>query len=181
MTAAGGPRTPDPAAGGAVSGDLAHDLSQMARALQGQDDVQGTLDVIVAGAVGTVPGAQHASISAIRRRREVETLASTGEVPRAVDQAQYDTQQGPCLDTLYDAETVRLPDLGAEHWPDFIARAQALGVGSMLAVQLFATWWGRRRASSWSASSSPATRRSPCWSGRARRATASCTTSPRSW
>ncbi len=89
-------------------------------------------------AVDTVPGAQHASISAIRRRREVETRASTNDLSTAVDKAQYETGQRPCLDTLYEQETVRLPDVPCEtRWPEFTLRARELGVGSMLSVQLF--------------------------------------------
>jgi GAF domain-containing protein len=55
-----------------------------------------------------------------------------------VDRAQYETGQGPCLDTLYERKTVRVSDMADEgRWPEFSARAGALGVGSMLAVQLY--------------------------------------------
>ena len=89
-------------------------------------------------AAGTVPGAQHASISVVVRRREVYTRAATDELPRAVDTAQYETGQGPCLDTLFERRTERVPNT-ADHprWPDFTKRARELGVGSMLAVQLY--------------------------------------------
>ena len=125
--------------GTAVEEDsLAWRLSELARTLQAEDGLDKTLRQIVDTAVDTVPGAQHASISKIQRRREVKTLAATGELPRAVDHAQYDTGEGPCLDTLYDEQTARLSDLTTEQrWPKFTARARELGVGSMLAVQLF--------------------------------------------
>lgn len=117
---------------------LADQLSELARTLEKQPDLQTTLDTIVRSAVTTVPGATDASISQIQRRREVKTLAAVGELARSVDHAQYDLGEGPCLDTLYEQETVRLSDLGAEdRWPQFVARARELGVGSMLAVQLF--------------------------------------------
>lgn len=127
---------------GAVTGveaaELVDRLASLARALQEEEDVQETLDAIVRAAVGTVPGAQHASISTILRRREVVTRASTSDLPRANDQAQHDAQEGPCLDTLYEQQTVRLPDLAKERrWPEFARRSMALGVGSMLSVQLF--------------------------------------------
>jgi transcriptional regulator with GAF, ATPase, and Fis domain len=123
---------------GLVDLGLADRLSELARTLEQQPDAQLTLDAIVQAAVETVPGAEHASISVIRRRREVETRASTDEFARAVDQAQYDSGHGPCLDALYDEATVRLPDLTAEpRWPRFVRAATGLGVGSMLAVQLF--------------------------------------------
>ncbi|SDQ54105.1 GAF and ANTAR domain-containing protein [Quadrisphaera sp. DSM 44207] len=118
--------------------DLATQLADLARTLEQEDDVQATLDAIVQAVVATVPGAQHASLSSIERRREVITRASTSDLPRAVDHAQYETEQGPCLDTLFERQTARIPDVDAEErWPDFAARARQLGAGSMLAVQLY--------------------------------------------
>jgi GAF domain-containing protein len=117
---------------------LAEHLSALARSLQMQPDLSSTLDMVVRSAVATVPGAMEASISEIQRRRDVKTLAATGELARATDHAQYDLREGPCLDTLYEQQTVRLSDLGTEQrWPRFAVRARELGVGSMLAVQLF--------------------------------------------
>jgi GAF domain-containing protein len=124
--------------GGGSKNSLAEQLGELARSLNEAKDVQSTLDEIVRHAVATVPGAEHASISAIRRRREVFTRASTNDISLAVDQAQFDTGQGPCLESLYDHVTVRLSDVTTEQrWPKFIERVRAHEVGSMLAVQLY--------------------------------------------
>ena len=121
-----------------VHSALADQLSALARTMQHETDLQGTLHAIVRTAAVTVPGAGHASLSAVRERRRVVSLAATGELPRAVDQAQYDTGQGPCLDALYHRQTVRVSEFGHEtRWPEFVARVRALAVGSMLAVQLY--------------------------------------------
>ena len=117
---------------------LADRLAELARTLHQESDVEDTLAAIVATAVTTVVGAEHASITAVRRRHHVHTIAATGPLPRAVDQAQYDAQQGPCLSSLFDQQTVSLPRLADEdRWPAFVTAATRLGVGSMLAVQLF--------------------------------------------
>lgn len=117
---------------------LADRMSALARSLEKQPDLQTTLDAVVRAAVDTVPGAMHASISEIQRRRDVKTLAGTGELARAIDHAQYDLGEGPCLDTLYGHRTVRLSNLHTDQrWPKFAVRARELGAGSMLAVQLF--------------------------------------------
>ena len=125
----------------AASGDpqpLADRLSDIARSLEHENSVEGTLQAIVDTAVTTVPGAGHASISAVHGKRAVITLASTSELPRRTDQAQYDTGAGPCLDSLYDRHAVRLDDVATEtRWPEFVARAGALGMGSMLSLQLY--------------------------------------------
>lgn len=71
-------------------------------------------------------------------RRHIETVSATDDVIRAIDQAQYDTQEGPCLDVLYAKEVVRMNDMDAEQrWPQFTARARDHGVRSMLGFRLF--------------------------------------------
>lgn len=118
--------------------ELAEKLSDLARSLQDEKGLEPTLDAIVLSAADTVPGADEASISEVRRRRAVLTSAATGALARAVDQAQYETGQGPCLDTLYEQQTLRLSDICSEpRWPAFCTRAGELGVRSMLAVQLY--------------------------------------------
>lgn len=117
---------------------LADELGDLARQLQQPDRLEGTLDAIVHAAVGTIAGADHASISSVSRDGQVATLAASDEQARTVDQMQYEVGEGPCLDTLWEQRTERLPDLGDERrWPAFIAKASALGVGSMLAVRLY--------------------------------------------
>jgi GAF domain-containing protein len=119
-------------------GVLAEQLGELARSMQGEQGVERTLDAIVRAAAETVPGAEEASISTVIGGREVRTPAATGELPRAVDRAQYETGQGPCLDSLYRQRSLRLSDIcGERRWPDFCARATELGVRSMLAVQLY--------------------------------------------
>lgn len=122
---------------GGTPASLADQLGDLARLLQQEDRVEGTVEAIVHAAVGTIAGADHASISSVSRRGEVLTRAATDDLPRAVDLMQYETGEGPCLDTLWDQRTARLPDLNDEsRWPVFTARARELGVGSMLAVRL---------------------------------------------
>lgn len=118
--------------------DLAVVFGALARSMQGAVDVQGTLDAIVHAAVRTVPGARHASISTVQDRRHFTTQAATSDFQRAVDQAQYDVGQGPCLDALLQQRAVRSDDPSSTwRWPAFAARGRTLGVGSMLCVQLY--------------------------------------------
>ncbi|GIJ74566.1 ANTAR domain-containing protein [Virgisporangium ochraceum] len=124
---------------GAAPGDgLAARLSDLARQLQGEQNVQDTLDAIVAGAVDTVPGAELAGLMVVERRRNIDTRAVTDDLARHVDQVQYDTGQGPCLDAIHRQRTVRIIDLAAEtRWPEFALRAVELGIRSMLSFQLY--------------------------------------------
>jgi transcriptional regulator with GAF, ATPase, and Fis domain len=120
------------------TGDPVDLFAHVARALAEQDTLEGTLQAIVDLAVRTVPGAEHAAISMISGRREVATVAATHDVCRRVDQVQYETGEGPCLDAIWQQEAVGIADLGAtDRWPHFASRAAVLGIGSMLALRLF--------------------------------------------
>src|SRR5690349_1831663 len=125
-------------AGHAERNDLAESLSRLARSLQGERDADQLLNGIVVAAVQTVPGAEHAGLMVVEGRRTVTTRAGTGDLVALVDQAQYRTRQGPCLDAVYEHHTVRLSDMERdERWPAFRREALALGVHSMLSFQLY--------------------------------------------
>jgi transcriptional regulator with GAF, ATPase, and Fis domain len=120
------------------SDDLATALSGLARSLEDEDTVESTLRGIVHAAVGTIPGAEHAGILTVERRREVRTSAATDEFVARVDEAQRETAQGPCMDALFEDRTVRVPEIATEErWPEFVPRAAELGVASMLSIQLY--------------------------------------------
>ncbi len=113
-------------------------FAEVARSLSGEDTLEATLDRIVTQAVLTVRGAQFAAVSLVRARREVQTVTASDDVCRRVDAVQYDTGEGPCLDAIWDAETVLVNDLSTtDRWPRFAPRAAELGVCSMLAFRLF--------------------------------------------
>ncbi|MDX3658927.1 GAF and ANTAR domain-containing protein [Streptomyces sp. ID05-26A] len=129
-----GESTPGTSAGG----DLATQLTDIARALQRQRGEQQTLDAIVHAAVGTIPGAGHAGIMTVRDKKEILTVATTGALPCDVDQAQYDSSEGPCLTALFDQVIVSVPDVvHDDRWPEFGRRVAELDVGSMLSFQLY--------------------------------------------
>ncbi|HET7326225.1 MAG TPA: GAF and ANTAR domain-containing protein [Nocardioidaceae bacterium] len=120
------------------SSDLAVQLSELARSLQGNDDPDEVLKEIVDAAVQLIPGVEDGSISVVLNRKEVGSRAASSDLPRKVDAAQMEIGQGPCLDAAYDEKTVRVHDMRHERrWPEFARRACEVGAGSMLAFQLF--------------------------------------------
>jgi GAF domain-containing protein len=118
---------------------LAADFAEIARDIQREPTLASTLPRIVELAVSTVPGCQHAAIT-INRRGKFETIASTSDVARTVDSLQYETGEGPCVDSMRAQETFRTGDLGAEpRWPKFGPLVTRLtGIHSMLSFRLFA-------------------------------------------
>jgi GAF domain-containing protein len=90
-------------------------------------------------AVATIRGAQHCGIALVEERR-VRTAGASDGVPATVDQIQYDTGEGPCLDAIRKHHVFETTDLGAdERWPAFTLRAvRETGVRSMLSFRLYA-------------------------------------------
>jgi GAF domain-containing protein len=122
-----------------TAGHLAEVMSHVARELQEEHgDVEATLHAITRSAVNTIPGADACGITFVKGRKEVESRASTAELPRRVDALQERLHEGPSLDAVWHEEVVRVDDVGAdERWPAFAAEASDLGVGNMLCFQLF--------------------------------------------
>jgi GAF domain-containing protein len=133
----GQPSTQDTGTSAALD-DLARRLAEAARGLQQQVDPQQVLDRVVHLAVAMVPGADEATITMVRARRHVYSAAATGELAGWFDLLQDETGEGPCLDAMWQQQTVRVNDLAADpRWPVLGPRAAARGVGSMLCLQLF--------------------------------------------
>jgi GAF domain-containing protein len=123
--------------GGSAADDLAHTLGELARALQDEVALEATLDALVAAAVGTIPGTRYAALTVVRGRA-VQTRAASDDLVRRVDEVQYESGQGPCLDSAYKQRTVRVADLAHDdRWPQFAARAVRMGVRSMLSIQMY--------------------------------------------
>ncbi|WP_409329379.1 GAF and ANTAR domain-containing protein [Trujillonella humicola] len=127
------------ATGEAVRDDLAQALADLARQLQRQTDPRSVMNIIVSAVPGTIPGAEDATVSLVQNRRRVLSEAFTSDRARRFDQLQQELQQGPCLDAMYQQQTVRVSDLATDpRWPLLAARAtEELGVASMLSIQLF--------------------------------------------
>ncbi|MET0235678.1 MAG: GAF and ANTAR domain-containing protein [Kibdelosporangium sp.] len=121
-----------------AAGSLAVALGTIARTLQAEPDVATTLVAIVKAAVDHVTGVECAGISLVEPGRRIRTVAPTDEVVVAIDEVQYRTGQGPCVEAIAEHQVFRTGDLSAEaRWPDFAPAAAATGMRSMLAYRLF--------------------------------------------
>ncbi len=117
--------------------DLSSVFGAIARTLQAEPDVEATIAAIVKAAVDHVAGAEHAGISLVERGR-IRTVAPTDEVVVTIDNVQYRTGQGPCVDAIAVHRVFRTGDLTAEsRWPALTSVAAVTGVRSMLAYRLF--------------------------------------------
>lgn len=118
---------------------LSAELASAARALQAEDDTQHMLDRAVALAVELIEGCDYAAISIVHREAPIDTPATSDPVVRRGDELQYDLQEGPCLDAIWNQETVHSPDLAADtRWPRWGPLVvEELGISSMLSLQLY--------------------------------------------
>lgn len=117
---------------------LAEHMSQLARTLQAEENPHEILVHLVRAAIELVPGADEGSISVVAGRRNVNSQVPSSDLPKEVDAVQNEVHQGPCLDAVYEHETVSVPDMATEQrWPEFSRRAADLGAASMMSFQLY--------------------------------------------
>ncbi|MEV6880258.1 GAF and ANTAR domain-containing protein [Amycolatopsis sp. NPDC051128] len=116
--------------------ELTAAMADLTQALENEPVEAEILDAVCADAVRAVPGADMASITAIRDGKP-ETAASTDDRAVEIDRVQYAADEGPCLRAAETGEIVRVPLITAgQAWPEFTAHARSLGVGSYLAAPL---------------------------------------------
>jgi GAF domain-containing protein len=118
----------------------ADQVAVLARELASQPDLPSTLTAIVQHASRSIEGAEFAAITVkAANGTAFRTVAASDDVPRQVDQIQYDTGQGPCLSALAAGGAFRSDDIATdERWPEFGPAAHDLtGITSMLSHPLF--------------------------------------------
>src|SRR3954463_1710021 len=121
---------------------MEHDLEvavrQAAHAVHSPLSLSETLDTIARTALISIPGFDAIGISTVDSKGNVETRAGTGDIVWELDRLQYELGEGPCVDTLKEAEVVVAPRIRHDRrWPTFVPRAVELGLKSQLAVKLY--------------------------------------------
>lgn len=113
------------------------DYGDVVRELLSEPSEEYTLPRVVAIAVQTVPGCEFAGISIRRGRGLVQTPAWVGDLVPALDGAQYELDEGPCLDAIRVQETVVIDDTRTDpRWPRWGPQAADLGALSVLSIRL---------------------------------------------
>lgn len=116
--------------------ELERNLSDVARALFATGTVAGTLHLTVMLAVATVDGCDAAGIFSVRDG-QVVTAAASDAVVVELDELQFATDQGPCLDAIAAGGSTHAADLADDpRWPEFGPAAARAGIRSALAFRL---------------------------------------------
>jgi hypothetical protein len=113
---------------------LAMVFADIAEQLYGADSFDDVLLRIADAAVSTIAGCRMASVT-LCERSGYRTAASTNPAATAVDQAQYQSHEGPCLDAVH-APMVYAQSFPDERWPTLASRPTESGVQSALSYRL---------------------------------------------
>jgi GAF domain-containing protein len=109
---------------------------QMGSGLLSQQTVERTLQLVTELAVRTLPSAVAVSVT-VQCDDGLQTAAATDNVARDLDEVQYATEHGPCVEALHRRVIINTSLRGAgDRWPDFVRTARASGMGSVLSVPL---------------------------------------------
>lgn len=116
--------------------ELEQNLAAVARQLFAPGSVAGSLQLTVDLAVAAIDGCDAAGIFVVRSDR-VTTAAASHPLAVELDELQFSTNEGPCLDTIADGGASYAVDLiDDERWPRFGPAAARSGVRSLLAFRL---------------------------------------------
>lgn len=101
-----------------------------------QEDLETTLTKIVEVSIRLLPGCDSASVSLVENG-EVSTPAASDDGAVELDDAQYRSGRGPCLDAIRESRIYMVEDTREEtRWPEFCRAASALGIVSSLSIPL---------------------------------------------
>jgi len=110
---------------------------RLAEAL-GPGDLDDTLAAITSAAVRTLPDVQEASISILHGDGRLDTVAPTHPVLYALDAAQRELDEGPCLEASEQGLHIISPDLRRdERFPRYARAAGEHGFVAQVGLNLF--------------------------------------------
>ncbi|MFP5021225.1 GAF and ANTAR domain-containing protein [Pseudonocardia phyllosphaerae] len=127
------------AAGVDEAGPLAHEFADLTAALLGTDSVAEALERIADAARRVVPATDLVSITLCDDDGRFHTPIETGPAASTIDEAQYASGRGPCVDAARaDGPAIAVSeDLRTDgRWPEFAAEAARHGYLSVLAASL---------------------------------------------
>lgn len=114
--------------------ETAEALIVLNAALTGEESLDVALQRLAETAAKAVPDADAVTVSVVTSEHQ-RTAAATDRALVALDEAQYSTERGPCLESARELTPVRA--VIGEHgdlWPEFEAAASAAGVRAYLSV-----------------------------------------------
>ncbi len=118
---------------------LSAQMADLARRLRSESrDTDSILRAITVAAVDSIPNAEYASITLVEARFSITSPVLIGDLAAESDRLQAELQEGPCVTSALQADTVVIDDMRTDdRWPRFSAAAAELGIRSMLCFCLY--------------------------------------------
>ncbi|MFC7956532.1 GAF and ANTAR domain-containing protein [Rhodococcoides kroppenstedtii] len=116
-------------------GSVADTVTALADMLSTITDVDATVERICLDAVDSIDDAEAAAVTVVRDGVPA-TICSTDDAVLAVDGAQYETGEGPCLEAIATQSLVVANASTADRWPAFARRSADSGYRSFLSAPL---------------------------------------------
>lgn len=128
---------PLPKAAGVSDSDAFRDsLAALSRFFVGDASVEQTLQRVLEEVPAVLPTTAYAGLTMLVEDK-VETAVFTDPDVPEIDQAQYDTGKGPCLDAYRHGQTYVIPSTERDdRWPEFSAACLEHGIRSTLSLPL---------------------------------------------
>jgi GAF domain-containing protein len=110
---------------------------ELGKIVLGDQPLPKILERVVHLAKQILPRPTEASITLVAGDEEPTTVAFTNDVALALDERQYETDRGPCLQAAASGSLVRIRDMANDaRWPKFAESAVNRGIRSSLSVPL---------------------------------------------
>lgn len=118
------------------SADWAETSGDLSQLLLDEETVETTLQRVGSLAVYGIEGCDVVGVTLAEDGR-VLTKAATDDLALQLDMAQYETDEGPCLDSLRKGDVYVIRDIRREdRWPRFVDQAAAAGLASSASLPL---------------------------------------------
>jgi GAF domain-containing protein len=118
------------------SGPTTEHVVGLAGVLLDDDELYNMLQQLTLLARHSLPGSRSASITVVQEGR-YRTSNATGDKALAIDEAQYQEGDGPCLEAIRtDAQVAVTMAEVEDRWPEVGAKARAAGVSGVLSTPL---------------------------------------------
>lgn len=121
-------------------GAAASAFSDLADRVYAGESYDGVYEAICKVAVEVVPGCDHACVTTMRAGERPVCEASTDDVARVIDELEWETGEGPCLDAILSNRFEWDPDITrGSAWPKLAERAlRETPVRGMIGYRLLA-------------------------------------------
>src|SRR4051794_38077484 len=114
-------------------------LRALATFLVGGSTVEQTLQRIIDLAATAVPPAAYTGLTMLVEDKVTTAVFSDPDAPE-IDQAQYKSGKGPCLDAFRHRRSYTIPSTWSDiQWPEFSRAASLNGIGSTMSLPLAAS------------------------------------------